>query len=479
MSTTSSAPASSATTLRIVRTFDAPRELVFRAWTEQAMMEKWSCPIGFVSVSTSGDVRVGGQWRESMRDPQGKVHTAGGVYREIVRPEKLVFTHAWEDENGKGGAGHESLVTVTLAESNGRTTMTFLQEGLKSAESRDGHEEGWTEAFDKLTALVGDSLGVTSSHTTDRELVFTRVYNAPRTLVWRAWADPKQMVQWWGPNGFSTTMEKWDLRVGGVRKYVMHGPDGANYPNSGVFTEVVENERMAWRHGGAREGGPGVSFTSTATFEDAGTGTRVTLRMAFPTAEDKQLVMREYGAEEGGKQTLTRLAGYLPAMTSKPFTISRTFDAPIDIVWRAWTDPARLAQWWGPKGVTSNIKTFDLKPSGVWHCSLQAPGQPVYWGKYVFREVTPKSRLVFVVSFSNEKGEIVKHPLSADWPAEILSTVEFAPEGNGKTNITVTWTPINANETERRTFSDGAQSMRGGWTGTFDQLDAFLAGSKA
>jgi uncharacterized protein YndB with AHSA1/START domain len=330
------------------------------------------------------------------------------------------------------------------------------------------------------TSSTASASGTTAVHTSDRELVFTRIYNAPRAMVWKAWTDPRQMVKWWGPEGFTTTMQTWDLRVGGVRKYVMHGPDGVDYPNSGVFMEIVENERLVWNHGGGREEGPGVSFVSTADFEDAGGGTKLTLRMSFPTAEAKQLVMREYGAEEGGKQTLARLADFLPTMDgggAKPFTITRTFEAPLDIVWRAWTDPARLAQWWGPKGVTSTMKTFELKPGGVWHCSLQAPGQPTYWGRYVFREVTPKSRLVFVVSFSNEKGDIVKHPLSADWPAEILSTVEFEA-GGSRTTIKVTWVPINATEAERKTFEAGAESMRGGWTGTFDQLEAFLRSAK-
>ncbi|HYC99781.1 MAG TPA: SRPBCC family protein [Phycisphaerales bacterium] len=321
--------------------------------------------------------------------------------------------------------------------------------------------------------------GTTLVQATDRELILTRTYDAPRALVWKAFTDPQQMVQWWGPDGFTTTMTKWDFRVGGVRKYTMHGPDGVNYPNAGVFLEIVDNERLVWNHGGGREEGPGASFVSTATFEDVGekgSSTRLTLRMTFATPKEKDLVMREYGAVEGGKQTLARLEGYLPAMTDKPFTITRTFDAPLDVVWRAWTDPARLAQWWGPKGVTSTMKTFNLKPGGLWHCSLQASGQPTYWGKYTFREVTPKSRLVFTVSFSNEQGDIVKHPLSADWPAEILSTIEFTAQGE-KTAITVTWVPINATETERRTFTEGESSMRGGWTGTLDQLEAYLASS--
>ncbi len=318
----------------------------------------------------------------------------------------------------------------------------------------------------------------TSSHPSDTEVMLTRVFDAPRAKVWKAWTDPEQVARWWGPNGFTTTTEKHDFRVGGGWKYVMHGPDGANYPNSSVYLEIVDGERLVYRHGGGREDGPGASFVSTVVFEDEGGPgrTRITMRMKFAEAEVKALVMREYGAEEGGRQHLTRLSEFLGAAgsaQSKPFTIARTFDAPLDRVWRAWTNPARLAQWFGPRGAASTLKTFDLRPGGIWHAKIEGPNMPAMWGKYTFREVTPKSRLVFVVAFSNEAGDIARHPMSPDWPKEILSEVEFIEVG-GKTTVSVRWTPITPTEVERRTFEDGAQSMTMGWTGTFDQLEAFL-----
>jgi uncharacterized protein YndB with AHSA1/START domain len=326
-----------------------------------------------------------------------------------------------------------------------------------------------------------------SSHPNDTELQLTRVFDAPRSKVWKAWTDPTLVGRWWGPNGFTVTTEKHDFRVGGGWKYVMHGPDGVDYPNSTVYMEIVPEQRLVYRHGGGSADKPGVSFVATVTMEDVGgpDKTRVTLRMKFPTAEIKSMVIREYGAEEGGKQHLGRLAEFLGSMDStggaggsKPFNIARTFDAPLDMVWRAWTDPARIAQWWGPRGFTSTLKTFELKPGGIWHCKLEGPNMPAMWGKYTFREVTPKSRLVFVVAFSNEAGGLTKHPMNPDWPAEILSEIDFL-EAAGKTTVSIRWTPINPSEIERRTFDDGAASMTMGWTGTLDQLDAFLRSAKA
>jgi len=147
-----------------------------------------------------------------------------------------------------------------------------------------------------------------------RELVLTRIFEAPRELVWEAWTDPQQVVRWWGPRGFTTTIETMDVRPGGVWKHVMHGPDGTDYPNKSVFIEIVKPERIVFSHGGGTKGRRGVRFEATWTFEALNRHqTRVTMRGVFASAEDRERVVREYGAIEGGKQTLERLAEHLQA----------------------------------------------------------------------------------------------------------------------------------------------------------------------
>lgn len=153
-----------------------------------------------------------------------------------------------------------------------------------------------------------------SDFTADREIVITRMLDAPRERVWEAWTNPQHVANWWGPNGFTTTIEKMDVRPGGVWKHVMHGPDGTDYPNSSVFKEVVKPERIVFAHGGGRAGEPGASFISTWTFEALGNQTRVTIRMVFPTTADRDRVVREYNAIEGGQQTLGRLDTYLATL---------------------------------------------------------------------------------------------------------------------------------------------------------------------
>jgi len=138
--------------LVMTRVFDAPRELVFKAWTDPRHLVRWSCPHGFTLTHCEGDLRPGGRWRSCMRKPDGHDLWLGGVYREIVPPERLVFTHAWDDP--QGNPGHETIVTVTLVERDGKTEMTFRQAEFESAGERDGHRGGWTECFEKLAGYV-------------------------------------------------------------------------------------------------------------------------------------------------------------------------------------------------------------------------------------------------------------------------------------------------------------------------------------
>lgn len=156
------------------------------------------------------------------------------------------------------------------------------------------------------------------------------------------------------------------------------------------------------------------------------------------------------------------------------FEITRIFDAPRELVWKAWTEPDRIAQWMGPKGSEKGrVLRHELKPGGVLLSSMIANGHEM-WGKHVYREVIPISRLVWVHSFSNEKGELARHPMAPLWPLELLTTLTLEEMGQKKTKLTLTWVPINATAEEREVFRQAKPSMQGGWSGSFDQLDAYL-----
>jgi len=150
--------------------------------------------------------------------------------------------------------------------------------------------------------------------TLDREILVSRIFDAPRELVWEAWTNPKHVERWWGPVGFTTTTEERDFKVGGIWKHVMRGPDGQEYPNKSVFTEIVKYQRIVYSHSGGRKGDPEIQFVSTWTFVDVGGKTRLTIRQLFKSAEERNHVVKNYGAIEGGKQTLERLSAYLKQM---------------------------------------------------------------------------------------------------------------------------------------------------------------------
>ena len=140
-----------ASKLRITRIFNAPRSLVFAAWTKPVHMKKWSAPHGFTLPVSSGDLRPGGKWRACMVSPQREKLWLSGVYREVVKNELLVFTHTWK------GGDEETLVTVRFEDHARGTKMTFEQSGFGSAESRNGHKGGWSECFQRLAAHLAQT----------------------------------------------------------------------------------------------------------------------------------------------------------------------------------------------------------------------------------------------------------------------------------------------------------------------------------
>lgn len=157
--------------------------------------------------------------------------------------------------------------------------------------------------------------------------------------------------------------------------------------------------------------------------------------------------------------------------------IVRSFNASRETVWRACSEADRLSQWWGPKGSALRIVRFDFRVGGIFHYAMQfQPGHDLF-GRFVYREIVPMERIVFVSSFSDAQGGIAPAPFPnlENWPREIHNTWTFA-EADGKTTLTLLGHPLNASEPEQKTFTGMFDSMRQGFGGTFDQLDAYLRG---
>ena len=157
--------------------------------------------------------------------------------------------------------------------------------------------------------------------TSDREIVVTRLLDAPRELVFRVWTQPEHAGQWWGPHGFTTTTHAMDVRPGGEWRYTMHGPDGTDYPNRIRYEEVVPPERLVYQHSGADD--PDARFHTTVTFQAQGGLTLLTMRALFNSPEALRAVIEKYHADEGARQHLENLSTYLASLSGTSHTEER------------------------------------------------------------------------------------------------------------------------------------------------------------
>lgn len=151
-------------------------------------------------------------------------------------------------------------------------------------------------------------MAATNEPDSEREIVVTRVFDAPRELVFRAWTEQEHVEKWWGPRGFTNTFSKFEMKPGGMWLFVMHAPDGRNFPNKIVLHEVIKPERLTYTHG---DKGEPSYFESTVTLEAVGQKTRLTLRLLFPTTAARNEAVNTYHAIDGANQTLQKLGEYV------------------------------------------------------------------------------------------------------------------------------------------------------------------------
>lgn len=161
---------------------------------------------------------------------------------------------------------------------------------------------------------MSDMRKTTLKTPSDHEMVFTRIFDAPRDLVWRAWTDPNQLAQWWGPDGFRLTTHHMEFHQDGVWKFTMHGPDGRDYKNQIIYLEIAKPDRIVYRHVG-EEGDEPVKFQTTVIFKAVAENlTELIMHMTFATAAELQFVVQNYAADDGAMQTIGRLATHLATL---------------------------------------------------------------------------------------------------------------------------------------------------------------------
>lgn len=305
--------------LVITRVINAPREIVFRAWTDPDLMRRWWGPDGFTNPLCEIDARPGGSIRIDMQGPDGQIYPMTGEYREITEPDRVVIhTIAIEDE--KGEAQLEMIVRAEIAKFENQTKLTLQAAVVKSTPAAEsalaGMPIGWNQSLYRLRELAAEvkmkeNTPVSPeklSEPSDREVVMSRVFNAPRHLVYEAYTDPSIMLRWWGPKQYTTTVERMEVKEGGKMRFLQHGSDGKLYAFNGEFSEVVPGRRLA--HTFEFEGMPGHIMDVTESFEEHAGRTKVTNRTVFQSMEDRD-GMLEMGMEKGASESWDRLAEYL------------------------------------------------------------------------------------------------------------------------------------------------------------------------
>jgi len=273
------------------------------------------------------------------------------------------------------------------------------------------------------------------------ELIITRIFDAPRELAWKAWTEPEWLKKWWGPQYFTAPVIKNDLRVGGTYLYCMRSPEGKGYWGTGVYREIVPNERLVLTDSFADEKGKVVPAAYYGLGEDYPLELLVTVTLEAIGNKTK-MVLKHEGVPEGQIKDLTR-AGWSGSfdklaesivpidhtrIIAEPgkgeVVVTRVVDAPRYQVFKAHTDPALVPEWWGSAEYKTVIDKMDAKPGGLWRLAERdATGAVKYAFHGVYHDIVTPERIVSTFEYEGAPGRIS------------LKTTMFDEIG-GKTKIT-------------------------------------------
>lgn len=301
------------TPFSISREFDAPRDLVWEANTRAEHLLRWIGPPGAEALASRMDFRVGGRHHYGYRLPHGGEIWGLQTYEAIEPMDRIVVLQSFADPQGHVIANpmaptwpRRMRSTTTFTDLGGRTRVTISWQPFEASDAEnatfDAAREGMSQGFGGMFVVLEGYLELAA-----REVVQSRVVAAPRGLVWRAFSEPEHVNRWWGPDGFRNENVTMRFEVGGEWRFDMVAPDGTRFPNLVVYTEIVPERTIAFDHGD----GERVWFVTTIQFADEAEGTRVTQVQRFPTAAERDHVIRTYGAIEGGKQHFAKLEAYL------------------------------------------------------------------------------------------------------------------------------------------------------------------------
>ncbi|MET0132675.1 MAG: SRPBCC family protein [Kibdelosporangium sp.] len=270
-----------------------------------------------------------------------------------------------------------------------------------------------------------------------QDIIIRREFDAPRDVVFQAFTDPRLIPRWWGARRFATTVDTMDVRRGGEWRFITrNNENGTEYGFRGVYHDVRPGESIVSTFE-FEYGGPGYLQFNTESFEETDGRTLYTSVALFQSIEDRDGWIptdMDKGVRESMDLMDELIAGRLQVHAT------RTFDAPVSRIWRAWTESEQMKQWWGPEGFTAPVAEMNVADGETSLICMRSPDGHDLYNTWTYERVVPERRLEFLMGFADENGH-ARTPadlgLPADIPSKVRHVVTFEQTG-GKTELTVT-----------------------------------------
>lgn len=313
--------------------------------------------------------------------------------------------------------------------------------------------------------------------TSETEVLMTRAFDAPRALVFEALTRCDHLRRWFGARGSTLEACEIDLREGGRFRLVQGAPDGSRRPLAGTYLEVAAPSRLVYTFVYDVTGWHGIEAHVTITLAERDTVTVLTSATRFGGSRERDAYVSsgmERAAAEGYDRLSERLAVATTPAADDELVAARLFDAPPDVVFAAWTEPKRLARWWAPAGSELVRQSVDLRPGGLFRYGVRTREGRLVQGTFVYREILPPERLVFVSAFGGEGGAAPTSPQVGRWPPEVLNTLTFF-DVHGRTMLILRARPYDAAAPQRAAFATARPELSRGFEETFARLQAHLA----
>jgi uncharacterized protein YndB with AHSA1/START domain len=431
--------------LTITRVLNAPIELVWEVWTDPEHIKNWWGPNGFTNTIFEMDIRPGGNWEFTMRGPDGRDYKNKSIFLEIVKHKRIAYEHV---------TGPKFQTTINFTP-QGKKTLLEWRMVFETEDERDKTVKTF-KADVGLKQNIFKLEGYLRSVSPEKEMTLTRVINAPRDVIFRAWTDPGQVEKWWGPKDFTNPVCNVDASPGGKILIHMQAPDKAIYPMDGEFHEIIEPVKLVFTSAALdKHGNRLFEILNTVIFSDEDGKTKITLHAAVSNITEEG---RPYidGMNEGWNQRIDRLDEFVDKNKNQefPVTIERTFDAPIEKVWDAITDINQMKVWYFPQ-----LEDFKPEKDFETQFNVHHEGKD-FMHLWKVKEVMPLKKISIEWKY-------------AGYPGSSLVSFELFPEAN-KTRLVLThqgiesFMPAKYPELAKKNFVEG-------WSAFMDkELKEFL-----